>query len=178
MLIKINMLLYRKIILNPSKFKEIAMNIYIMRHSIAGFNAPNDFSRRLTKEGEQLAHQKGEKLLSLCQKEAFLFDAVLVSPYKRAQETFKIVMQADKILSKNATIQTCEFITPDGKIEPTLLEIEALKVQGVKNLLIVSHLPFVSILTQELSGHLQGFNCADICKLSSENDRFIFEMML
>ena len=74
-------------------------------------------------------------------------DKVLVSPYRRAQQTWQTMQP----YLKAEQVETCDDITPYGQAESVAEFIQALvEVEPIDTLLLVSHLPLVSYLTAEL----------------------------
>ncbi|PKH03762.1 phosphohistidine phosphatase SixA [Psychromonas sp. MB-3u-54] len=119
------------------------MHIYIMRHGEAEMLAHSDSERALTGlgrlESEMMARYLADQNIS--------FDAVLVSPYLRAQQTWQSVFP---FFSAVANVQTLPFLTPGGSARKSVDEILALQAAGVQKLLIVSHLPLVGYIVGEL----------------------------
>jgi len=120
------------------------MQIYVMRHGQAELIAPSDSERPLSSVGQaeskQMAAFLAEKNVSC--------DAVLVSPYLRAEQTLEAVKPL--IVNGKADIKVSSYLTPSGNINKIANEIHALQVMGMESLLIVSHLPFVGYLVGEL----------------------------
>ena len=119
------------------------MQIYIMRHGQAEMKAKSDFDRALTLTGHRASKTMAKYLIE----KGISFDAVLVSPYKRAQRTF---LEVSSLFPAISNVQTFDFLTPMGSVSKVVNEIFALQAAGVKNLLIVSHLPLVGYLVEEL----------------------------
>lgn len=116
------------------------MNLYIMRHGEASWDAQIDSERSLTDFGQQQATAVGQYL-----GEANIsFDLVMVSPYKRAQQT------ASNVLNKFPSVNRVESsnITPESSVAMAQESIEA---SGYKNILLISHLPLVANLTGYLT---------------------------
>ncbi len=125
--------------------------LFIMRHGEAESPRLDDKSRQLTALGREQAKQAALWLKQhYC--ESGSVDLALVSPYRRARQTHDMVsleIVADKVESN-------EDITPEGS--PKLVSdyidarvhnaINAKKT--IRSLLIVSHMPFVSYLVDEL----------------------------
>jgi phosphohistidine phosphatase len=126
------------------------MQIIIMRHGDAEPLKKNDSTRNLSALGVQQAMEAGKWL-----NEYYLasngIGAALVSPYSRAQQTFEQL----NLYVNVGEVQINEDITPDGNPQllhdhiDYLLQEKKLK----KSLLIVSHMPFVSYLLDELMSH-------------------------
>ena len=120
------------------------MQIYIMRHGQAEMIAHSDAQRALT----SLGRFESEKMAAYLADNNISFDAVLVSPYLRAQQTWESVRP---FFSEAADVQTIKFLRPSGSARKSVNEILALQVSGVKSLLIVSHLPLVGYIVGELA---------------------------
>ncbi|HBV76338.1 MULTISPECIES: phosphohistidine phosphatase SixA [Vibrio] len=119
------------------------MHIYIMRHGDAETFAASDAERPLS----QMGHDQSLKVAQRCrdngQEE---FDLVLVSPYLRAQQTWKTI---SPILKAN-NVEDCSDITPYGDSETVVEYVCALaETQFLQNILLVSHLPLVGYLTAD-----------------------------
>ncbi|MFT5558493.1 MAG: phosphohistidine phosphatase [Sphingobacteriales bacterium] len=119
------------------------MHIYIMRHGEAEMLAHSDSERALT----GLGRLESELMASYLADQNISFDAVLVSPYLRAQQTWQSVFP---FFSAVTNVQTLPFLTPGGSARKSVNEILALQATGVQKLLIVSHLPLVGYIVGEL----------------------------
>ena len=104
------------------------MNIWIMRHGEAGFDAPTDSERTLTEKGKNAAFLQGKWLGEQCIPRNIHF--------------------------ANITEEWNE-ITPSGS--PDLIQdyLAFLNEEGAKQVLIVSHLPLVFDLVQTFTQHQQ-----------------------
>lgn len=120
------------------------MHIYIMRHGEAEMLARSDSERALT----ALGRLESEMMASYLANQNISFDAVLVSPYLRAQQTWQSVFP---YFTAVANVQTLPFLTPGGSARKSVDEILALQAAGVQKLLIVSHLPLVGYIVGELA---------------------------
>ncbi|MFC0323871.1 phosphohistidine phosphatase SixA [Gallibacterium melopsittaci] len=118
------------------------MDIFIMRHGEAGFSAFNDKDRPLTARGEEQASEQGLWLVK-----QMLPEQVLVSPYLRAKQTYQYVQQH---FSHSILTETWDNLTPHGNPELVVDYLETLQQQGVKSVLIVSHLPLVDEIVTAL----------------------------
>ncbi len=131
------------------------MNIWIMRHGEASFNASSDSERQLTEFGRKMAYQQGESLGKYLLAQRMQLDKVIVSPYLRTQQTFaelNLGLQAVKFCQNLANIQEIwEGITPDGSPESVCDYLGFLREEGADNVLIISHLPLVFDLVRELT---------------------------
>lgn len=149
------------------------MNIWIMRHGEASFNAPSDDQRQLTENGREMAFQQGRWLGDeLCER-GILLDKILVSPYQRTRQTLECLQDGIQAVSSReffanseaGIVEIWEGITPSGSPETVLDYLAFLKEEGAKNVLIISHLPLVFDLTYALSGQNVHFYPAVIAEL-------------
>jgi len=115
-----------------------------MRHGQAEMMANSDAERALTK----LGRAESEKVASSLARQDITFDAVMVSPYLRAQQTWESVRP---FFPELANVQTINALTPSGSARKSVNEILALQAMEVKSLLIVSHLPLVGYIVGELA---------------------------
>ncbi|KFD13968.1 phosphohistidine phosphatase [Serratia marcescens subsp. marcescens ATCC 13880] len=74
-------------------------------------------------------------------------ERVLVSPYLRAEQTLATVREA---LTLPEGEEVLPELTPGGNAEQVGSYLQALAMQGVNSVLIVSHLPLVGYLVAEL----------------------------
>ncbi len=119
------------------------MKIFIMRHGEAEHFASSDAERNLTENGIS----SSVAVAKACVEQGFReFDTVLVSPYVRAQQTWKAISK-----HFNASdVQTCDDITPYGQSDDVFYFVCALaETQNLESVLLVSHLPLVGYLTSE-----------------------------
>ncbi|MDP9499368.1 phosphohistidine phosphatase SixA [Bisgaard Taxon 45] len=123
------------------------MDIFVMRHGEAEMMAKSDKERHLNLRGIQQAISQGEWL-----KSTMMVDKVLVSPYVRAQQTFEQIndVYAEQLAEK---METWDHITPYGNSHTVLSYLALLAIQGVRSVLIVSHLPLVGEIVFSLCGH-------------------------
>lgn len=118
------------------------MKICIMRHGEAGFSASSDSNRTLTPHGI-----KQSKAAGLWLKEQKLqFDLGLVSPYLRAQQTLTELSSKVTI----SQIETNNSLIPGGSPSHIVDLLTMLPLSGIQNAIIVSHLPLVGYLVNEL----------------------------
>ena len=120
------------------------MHIYIMRHGQAEMMANSDSERALT----NLGRSESERMASSLVKQGVSFDAVIVSPYLRALQTWDSVRP---FFPETGNVQTIKSLTPSGSAHKAVNEIMALQAMGVNSLLIVSHLPLVGYIVGELA---------------------------
>lgn len=110
------------------------MKVWVLRHGEAEPHARSDDQRNLTEHGRKqvlrsAAHLIGQPL-----------DAIVASPYVRAQQTAALVHQA---LGFGEEVVTVSWLTPDSDPERVVRELEGL---GLANILLVSHQPLVGQL--------------------------------
>lgn len=143
------------------------MNIYIMRHGQAEMIAPSDSARPLTVVGKKQSAKMAEYLSG----KNVVFDAVLVSPYVRAQQTLEMV---SPFFPKVDNIQTLKSLTPGGSARTSVNEILALQAKGCKSVLIVSHLPLVGYMTGELapSAGVPSFSTSSVAHIDLDEQGF------
>ncbi|TMN97862.1 phosphohistidine phosphatase SixA [Pseudoalteromonas sp. S558] len=126
--------------------------ILIMRHGEATPMQADDAARNLT----QLGHTEAEKM-GLWLSKVHQPDALLVSPYTRAQQTAQNV-------AKNNTFEfseTTSDLVPEGKpqIAADYLETLIAAHPQCNTWLVVAHMPIVSYLVDQLSsGDMPIFN--------------------
>lgn len=137
------------------------MRLWLLRHGQAGpYVRTGDHLRELTDRGRRevlhaAGHLLGESL-----------DAILVSPYVRAQQTADLVHEA---LGRAPALITIDGITPDDDPREAL---RILAERREQSLLVVSHQPLLGALAGLLvHGHLQqpvAFNTATLAGLEGE----------
>ncbi|MDP8032680.1 phosphohistidine phosphatase SixA [Pasteurella atlantica] len=132
------------------------MNIWIMRHGEAAFNATMDNQRSLTEYGKTTTFQQGQWLAKRLIIQNDQLDHILVSPYLRAQQTWQEVQKGFQAVTSDqlfTNVETWNGITPAGHPQTVLDYMRVLRENNVKNLLIVSHLPLVYELVSTLTQH-------------------------
>ena len=121
------------------------MRIWILRHGQAEPMAQTDAQRPLTETG------RIEALTMARQLAGEPLDAILASPFVRAQQTAALVQQA---IGYKRSIATAPWLTPDDDPRQA---VEYLGERSEANLLLVSHQPLVSQLVSLLvEGHRRG----------------------
>ena len=125
--------------------------LFIMRHGEAEAPRLDDKSRQLTPVGREQSKAAAAWLkLHYC--ENGQVDLALVSPYRRAKQTHDMV-SLDIVANK---IESSEDIIPEGspKIVSDYIDARIHAAANAKNpirsMLLVSHMPFVSYLVDEL----------------------------
>lgn len=114
------------------------MKLWLLRHGEAQPHAPSDAQRNLTAQGRRevlrsAAHLIGQPI-----------QAILASPYVRAQQTAQLVREA---LGFEPEIRTVPWLTPDTDPLTALAQLDS-----ADNLLLVSHQPLVGNLIGLLHG--------------------------
>ena len=110
------------------------MKLWVLRHGEAEPHARSDAERRLTAHGrEQVLRSAGLLLAQPLQ-------AIIASPYVRAQQTAGLVHEA---LGFDKPVQTVPWLTPDSDPHRVISELDKL---GLEQVLLVSHQPLVSCL--------------------------------
>lgn len=142
------------------------MNLYLIRHAIAEEESPSgeDSQRALTDKGAKKMRQiaKGLKALGV------EFDAILASPYVRAEQTATILGDVFKMKKK---VFISEHLAPVG--DPDLLFAEINEKYAVGSLAIVGHEPylstFVGLLTAGGSPVEMTFKKGGVCYLTTDD---------
>ncbi|TNH03852.1 phosphohistidine phosphatase SixA [Testudinibacter sp. TR-2022] len=144
------------------------MRIFIMRHGEAETMAKIDADRNLTAHGIQQAKEQGEWLTEA----ANHIDRVIVSPYNRALQTYEH-LAASTATNMPSEIETWEAVTPYGNSTMAVDYLSNLCRDGVKNVLIVSHLPFVEDLVTALCESPQqvGFSTGTIAEIEWQGEQ-------
>jgi len=119
------------------------MQIFIMRHGQASPTGISDAQRELTTQGKYEAKLMAKWLAN----ENPGFCQILVSPFKRAQQTANVMMAS---INSSAITNTVDFITPSGSAREVHDYIDGVE-QSTNALLIISHMPLVSYLVAELT---------------------------
>ncbi|MGM0524846.1 MAG: phosphohistidine phosphatase SixA [Pseudomonadota bacterium] len=121
------------------------MRLYIMRHghAVLPLSTQSDEERRLTPEGEQEVVTTATWL----SQKAGQLDSCLVSPYIRAQQTATVAMGCIKANSRNDVRELTPDTDPGKALTAVAAEIEA---HNYQQLLLVSHMPLVSYLVNEI----------------------------
>lgn len=132
------------------------MIIFIMRHGEAEPFIDSDENRELTKFGitqvEHAAKWINSQLKELSAGKQIL-DNAFVSPYIRTQQTFDHIKSQVTVIDR----QTHDMITPMGDVFEVQDYLDAYLqlMPSLQTMLIVSHMPLVSLLSDKLC---DGFN--------------------
>jgi phosphohistidine phosphatase len=142
------------------------MNLYIIRHAIAveEDSSGDDAQRALTEKGVRKMRQiaKGLRILGV------EFDAILSSPYLRAQQTAGILADAFKMKKQ---VAFSDNLVPMGN--PDLLIAEVNEKYSVDSLAIVGHEPYLSTLISLLVAKSAPVDMTlkkgGVCRLSTDD---------
>ena len=116
------------------------MELYLLRHGDANAYAQSDALRELSDRGRE----EVRSTITASKDALSSLEAVWVSPYLRAQQTW----QEAKVLLPCAPMVTTEpAITPDGQVSRVINKLEQ---SGIARLLLVTHQPFVGNLLEQL----------------------------
>lgn len=129
--------------------REDPMLIYLLRHGTAEDAGPGirDHERALTDEGWKKLRRAVPTWKTLCTSP----DVLLVSPFRRAQETASVFVEALHC-SKALRTETC--LTPESGIQTAMSLIEAEQHSGTKCVALVGHEPHLGyLLGLLLTGH-------------------------
>jgi phosphohistidine phosphatase len=134
--------------------------LWVMRHGLAVDQFDSDFTRALSKTGKVQAENIGEQLLKDCDE---LPQRMLVSPFRRTQETAQIVHAALKLKDP---FETEDMLVHFG--DPRLLGDYLLSLNE-ERVMIVSHMPIVAQLCEYLAPGcgVYGFQTAQVVKLNA-----------
>ncbi|QDF67519.1 phosphohistidine phosphatase SixA [Shewanella sp. SNU WT4] len=124
------------------------MQLFLMRHGEASFNASRDKERTLTDTGRY----ETRSMVKCLQVDNTRFDLVLVSPYLRAQQSWDEIREL--IPAPRHCIELND-LTPDANpsyaADVILAYAEQYKADKV---LVISHMPLLGYLVSELvAGH-------------------------
>lgn len=120
------------------------MKLWVLRHGEAQPRANTDAERRLTEHGRE------QVLLSAARLLGQPLQAIIASPYVRAQQTAALVREA---LGFTEPVRTAPWLTPESDPRQVITELERL---GLEQVLLVSHQPLVGVLVSLLEhGHRQ-----------------------
>ena len=125
--------------------------LFIMRHGEAESLRVDDKSRQLTAFGRSQVSVTASWLIeNYCEDRRI--DLSLVSPYRRARQTFDML----SLDVNSGKTESCEDIIPDGSpamahdYVDTLFNAHSGRDQPINRMLLVSHMPFVSYFLDEV----------------------------
>jgi len=126
------------------------MQLFLMRHGEAGFDAPSDRERELTETGRIQTNFMANWLT----KQVSHFDLVIVSPYLRAQQTWQAV--STHLPKPRKWLVNDDDIIPSGDpkmaIDIVLAYAEQYKAD---NVLVISHMPILGFMVSELVPNME-----------------------
>ncbi|PAV49707.1 phosphohistidine phosphatase SixA [Pseudomonas sp. HAR-UPW-AIA-41] len=132
------------------------MKLWLLRHGEAEPHAASDAQRRLTERGIREVRQSAEQLCGAG------VQRVLVSPYRRAQETAQLVMQ---VTGLDCPLVTVDWLTPDSDPQWVINQFD----DSAEVLLLVAHQPLLGELAGLLlhghRGDPQSFRTAGLLAL-------------
>jgi len=149
------------------------MQIIIMRHGQASFEGRSDAERELTEQGRLEARL----MASWMEKMQYSPDLVWVSPFIRAQQTYQGVLTK---LDIEKHLHTMEMITPSGDAKSVRNLIDGeIESSQCQQLLIISHMPFVSYLVGELTQQQSApiFQTAGVCEIAYNPEKMLGEVV-
>lgn len=128
------------------------MKLILMRHGQAAPYCDDDAGRDLTEFGQQQAKQSAEHLLARHQ-----LDLIIASPFNRADQTAKILLQAAQQAGQSPSFVTLSSITPDDDAKIAIDDIAHVVQQKFadesdKTIAVVCHMPIVAKLLSILDG--------------------------
>lgn len=144
------------------------MQLLIMRHGEAEpyTDSLTDRQRMLTSYGQIQAEHAAKSLVAAPP------DLMLVSPFVRTQQTAEIVrntllseLQCNPQDETQIPQQTCDWLQSEA---PVAEAVKALQAFPEGRLLLVSHMPLVSLLVNYLTGHRIGFQPANVAEVELE----------
>jgi phosphohistidine phosphatase len=130
------------------------MQIILIRHGQAESLKTTDEARALTADGEFQAQQTAAWLVN----QGYQLDALIVSPYVRAQQTAYHVAQAFDL-----PMTVCDKITPDDDPKQAFEWLDELSLPDSAVVAVVCHMPIVARLAMLLRGEsVAGFDLAEV----------------
>ncbi len=146
------------------------MILYIIRHAIAAPVPPegaegDDSQRPLTAKGRNKMYRIAQGL----KEQGASIDLIVTSPYLRAIQTARVL--AKKFELPKDKVVASEALSPAGQVGDLVREING-KYQGLENLALVGHEPYLSRLTALLLSGDPGLSITlkkgGVCRLSIE----------
>lgn len=130
--------------------------LLVMRHGEATFRANSDMERELTAHGCRQVSKTTQAIQQYINDNSVSKELVHIwaSPYVRAQQTASIVAKALAL-----PITTVDYITPN---DDPIKSLERLykESQGIKFLILVTHMPFCAGLASSLTSDEQRLNAS------------------
>lgn len=125
------------------------MQLYLMRHGEAGYQAHSDRERTLTDAGRFQTAMMSHWLARSVKH----FDLVLVSPYVRAQQTWQEISQHFE--KPNEWVELDE-LTPSNDASDTLDVVLAYAEQyEAQKVLVIAHMPLLGYLVNAMLPHIE-----------------------
>lgn len=132
------------------------MKVWVLRHGEAQNHADTDAQRELTDRG------RAQVLHSAAHLAGVPLDAILASPYVRAQQTAALVHQA---LDFGKPLITVPWLTPEQSADGAATQLASL---AFEHILLVSHQPLVGGLIGLLSSSEHPMGTASLAELEGE----------
>jgi phosphohistidine phosphatase SixA len=117
------------------------MKVFLLRHTEAAYGGP-DPKRQLTPSGQHVARQLAQHING---NPFFSFSEVWVSPYTRAQQTAKPVLES---LDPTPRVASLDELIPHGVVQPLIDRLS----QTDDSVLLVGHNPLLANLAKSLIG--------------------------
>ncbi|PKH32067.1 phosphohistidine phosphatase SixA [Shewanella sp. ALD9] len=120
------------------------MQLFLMRHGEASFDALSDRERKLTETGRIQTGYMANWLA----KQVSHFDLVIVSPYLRAQQTWQ---EVSKHLAEPRKWLVLDDVTPSSDAKVAIDVVLAYAEQyKADNVLVIAHMPILGFMVSEL----------------------------
>ena len=156
------------------------MILIIMRHGEAEAYQNDDKSRVLTHFGTQQCSSAGKRLATYLKAHdmPLELDYALVSPYVRAQQSYAALGDSLQFNQQN----TSDLVTPMGNatevhdyIDGCIASNEARSNKQFASMIVVSHMPLVSLLSDKLCTGFDGkiYDTADMLLIDYNTDTHI-----
>ncbi len=119
------------------------MRLFLMRHGEASYEADSDKERVLTEKGAEQSRTMAKWLA----KDISRFDLALVSPYVRARQTWKNILDSNIKADKVCTLSE---LTPSSDPSQASTAITAhAEHYKAETVLVVAHMPLLGYLVNE-----------------------------
>ncbi|MCL1039944.1 phosphohistidine phosphatase SixA [Shewanella submarina] len=143
------------------------MQLFLMRHGEASFDALSDRERVLTDQGRYQTRQMANWLTS----HVTTFDLVLISPYLRVQQSWQ---EVSTHFPEPRKLMVLDELVPsaDPAMCASLIQAYAQQYKADK-VLVVSHMPLLGYLVSEMVGGIEPplFATSAICLLDLHGER-------
>ena len=134
-------------------------NLALLRHGLANGQGPE---AGLLPEGRAYLQRLARRLES----EGWRPEAIVTSPYRRARESAQVLSESLGVGTETHVLQD---LVPDADPDEALAAIR-LAVPVATPVLIVTHLPLVGLLMQELTGDDESFSPGTFVEVAREGD--------